>query len=80
LSHYHNITKICKKYKKLAGHFKDNRSLDQSKIRTNGVGRYSFTEIHEDLLPEFLLWVSTETRQAVFKAGVEYALTIAQGE
>jgi hypothetical protein len=77
---YINITKICKKYKKQAGHFKDNKRLDSSKMRSGGVGRNSFTEIHEDLMPQFMLWLSPETRQALFQGGVKAAILIVENK
>lgn len=61
-----NITKYCKKFYKKPAQFLDNeyvKSLltpDNHKV-TRGVR--GGTEIHKDLLKEFLLWLSPQTKQ-----------------
>lgn len=61
-----NITKYCKKFYKKPAQFLDNKYVkslltpDNHKV-TRGVR--GGTEIHKDLLKEFLLWLSPQTKQ-----------------
>jgi len=71
------ITSICKIWGKRASHFTDNRKLDTSKVVARG-GINGNTQIPDELLTEFLLWLSPETRQMLPLEGVEKTLEFAK--
>jgi len=67
------ITDLCKKYGKQAEHFTDNKGV---KDRVTTVrGRYNAgTSIPDDLLTDFLIWLSPETRRMVGEIGASATL------
>ena len=76
MNDYINITPECKKYNKKPSHFIDNERvimLSQQLGKPFKVtkGRAGATEIPLELWPEFLLWLSEETRQQVLEGFIK---------
>lgn len=75
-----NITPICKRFGKLAGHFKDNYT-DKSGFKIVKDGKKVYTEISDDLIIDFLRWLSfTEPKVLHILAtkGIEETLKFAK--
>lgn len=72
-----NIAQICKNFGKRPLGFTDNAVCKGHKI-TSRRGRAGFTDIPDELLPEFLLWLSPETRTMLPAEGVEKTLEFAR--
>jgi hypothetical protein len=75
-----NITEICKRFGKLPAHFKDNYA-DKSGFKIVKNGKKIHTEISEDLLIDFLQWLSfTEPKLRIMLAtqGIEATLAFAK--
>jgi len=89
-----DITPICQRFGKKAGHFKDNYENKQL-FGIESAGRAKHTTISDDLIPDFLLWLSRghkevkdgvetsrevpELRTILARQSVEAALTFAKG-
>ena len=74
-----NITPICKAFGKYPYHFSDNKNV---KGRCKTVkGRYnSCTEIPDDLIVDFLLWLPSEVKDVLVTKGVDAALEYARSK
>jgi len=73
---YINITPECSKYHKKSAWFLDNPRIQNKLKELNKFpkitkGKYGKTEIPEELWPEFLLWLSEETRQQVLEGFIK---------
>lgn len=70
MDNYLSITKYCNIFNKKPSHFLDNERIISLSAQINKPpkitkGRCGDTQIPQELLPEFLLWLSKETRQMV---------------
>ena len=72
-----DISGICRKYGKRSSQFTDNKVCKNYQFSSRrGVNGY--TNIHDDLKYEFLLWVSDETRDLLKTTDLNEVFTIAQ--
>lgn len=68
-----NITPLCRQYNKKPSHFLDNQRIVQLITKnqyevTTKVGRYGGgTWIPEELMKEFYIWLSEETRTEILE-------------
>ena len=72
-----NITKICRKFNKLPGHFlclKAVRGRSDILVVQGAVG---YVKIPDDLVPRFLQWLSPETEEMILDGRLEDALKYA---
>lgn len=65
-----DISKICKKYGRLSAQFTDNKVCTGYKHDSHR-GNKGYTNIHDNLKYEFLLWVSDETREMLKTESLE---------
>ena len=72
-----DIAQICKNFGKRPLQFTDNAACNGYSIESRR-GRNGFTKIPDELLPEFLLWLSPETRQMLPLKGIEETLKFAK--
>lgn len=65
----YNITYLCKRYHKKPSHFLDNSATDGHRIDQKK-GRNGYTKIPEDLMFEFFLWLSKDSKNMLINKGL----------